>query len=160
MEHSFINADVIKVLNELSSEINKIYGYVKLEGSNLGEPAINSGPCGPFANIFFKLWNEKFTEKVTIAFIMMKSSDECWHTLIRLPNGLFFDGGCGVHNEDKYKGKFDIEEMVEYDLELLEKRSYGLDRKYPRYCPDFSIDKITNLIQKYLNKFFCFASKT
>jgi hypothetical protein len=138
-------------LNKLSAEINKLYGYVTIAGDNFGEPAINSGPCGPFANVFFKLWNQKFTEKVTIVFIMVKNSDECWHTLIRLPNGLLFDGGCGVHNEDKYKDKFDIEDMVEYDRELLEKRSHGLNRKYPRYCPDFSIDIITNLIQNYLD---------
>ena len=39
-------------LSELSGEINKLYGYVKIAGDNFGEPAINSGPCGPFANAF------------------------------------------------------------------------------------------------------------
>ena len=63
-------------LGELSGEINKLYGYVKIAGDNFGEPAINSGPCGPFANAFFKLWNLKFTEKVNIVFIMVKKSDE------------------------------------------------------------------------------------
>lgn len=43
------------LLNELSDEINKRYGYVKIAGDNFDEPAINSGPCGPFANAFFKL---------------------------------------------------------------------------------------------------------
>ena len=52
------------LLNELSDKINKRYGYVKIAGDNFDEPAINSGPCGPFANAFFKLWNLKFTEKV------------------------------------------------------------------------------------------------
>jgi hypothetical protein len=143
--------NVPNILNQLSDEINKLYGYVTIAGDNFGEPAINSGPCGPFANVFFKLWNQKFTEKVNIVFIIVKNSDECWHTLIRLPNGLFFDGGCGIHTEDKYKEQFDIEDMIEYDIELLEKRSHGLNRKYPRYCPDFSIDIITNLIRNYLD---------
>lgn len=139
-------------LNELSDEINKLYGYVKIAGDNFGEPAINSGPCGPFANAFFKQWNLKFTEKVNIVFIMVKNSDECWHVLIRLPNGLLYDGGHGIHDEDMYSDKFDIEDMIEYDINLLEKRSHGLDREYPRYCPSFSINTIKELIEKYLNR--------
>ena len=138
-------------LDELSDEINKLYGYVNIADDNFDEPAINSGPCGPFANAFFKLWNLKFTEKVNIVFIMVKNSDECWHVLIRLPNGLLYDGGHGVHSEEKYSGKFNIEDMIEYDLELLEKRSYGLDREYPCYCPSFSINTVEDLIEKYLN---------
>ena len=142
------------LLNELSDKINKLYGYVKIAGDNFGEPAINSGPCGPFANAFFKLWNMKFTEKVHIVFVMVKNSDECWHVLIRLPNGLLYDGGHGVHSEEKYSGKFDIEDMIEYDLELLEKRSYSLDREYPRYCPYFSMKTVEELIEKYLSIIF------
>ena len=138
-------------LGELSGEINKLYGYVNIAGDNFGEPAINSGPCGPFANAFFKLWNLKFTEKVNVVFIMVKKSDECWHVLIRLPNGSLYDGGLGVHSEEKYSGKFDIEDMIEYDIELLEKRSCGLGREYPRYCPSFSINTVEDLIEKYLN---------
>jgi len=38
---------VIQILNDLSTAINERYGYVTLEGSNFGESAINSGPCGP-----------------------------------------------------------------------------------------------------------------
>ena len=82
---------------------------------------------------------------------MVKNSDECWHVAIRLPNGLIFDGGLGVHDELMYKDKFDIIDMLDYDLQLLEKHSGGLNRKYPRYCPDFSIDDVTNLIENCLN---------
>lgn len=139
------------LLNALSDEVNHLYGYVKIAGDNFGEPAINSGPCGPFANSFLRIWNQKFAEKVNIVFIMVKNSDECWHILIRLPNRLLYDGGHGVHSEEKYSGKFDIVDMIEYDIELLEKRSYGLDRIYPRYCPSFSINVIEALIGKYLN---------
>lgn len=140
-----------KILNDLSDEINQLYGHVEIPGDNFGEPAINSGPCGAFANAFFKLWNQKFTEKINIVFIMVKNSDECWHVLIRLPDGSLFDGGYGIHTEESYKDKFNIEDMIEYDIALLEKRSYGLNRTYPRYCPNFSISVIEDLITKYLN---------
>lgn len=132
--------NISDLLNALSDEVNHLYGYVKLAGDNFGEPAINSGPCGPFANTFFKLWNQKFTEKVNIVFIMVKNSDECWHVLIRLPNGSFYDGGHGVHNDEMYSGKFDIEDMVKYDIALLEQRSYGLSREYPPLLPQL-LDK-------------------
>lgn len=144
---------VINLLNELSDKINKLYGFVTIPGENFGEPAINSGPCGPFANAFYKIWNKKFTEKVNIAFIMVKNSDECWHVLIRLPNGLLFDGGYGVHLESKWdRDKFMIEDMLEYDPQLLEKHSGGLNRLYPLYCPNFSIDTVTDLITSYINQ--------
>ncbi len=140
------------LLNELSEQINNLYGFVKIAGENFGEPAINSGPCGPFANVFYTIWNQKFTDKVNIVFIMVKNSDECWHVLIRLPNGLLFDGGFGVHQENKWdKDKFDIVDMLQYNLQLLEKNSGGLNRKYPRYCPNFSIEKVTNLITNCIN---------
>lgn len=146
-----INKHIIG-LNELSEEVNKLYGFVEVPGDNFGEPSINSGPCGPFANVFYELWNQKFADKVNIVFIMVKNSDECWHILIRLPNGMLFDGGIGVHTEEKYSDKFDIEDMREYDLALLEQRSYGLDRTYPRYCPNFNIKTLRSLIEKFLNK--------
>ncbi len=144
-------SNIFDILNALSDEVNQLYGYVKIAGDNFGEPAINSGPCGPFANTFLKLWNEKFSENVHIVFIMVKNSDECWHILIRLPNRLLYDDGHGVHSEAKYSEKFDIVDMIKYDIELLEKRSYGLDRIYPRYCPNFSISTIEAIISKYLN---------
>ncbi len=147
-----INQLTVKLLNELSDEVNDIYGYVDVAGSYLGEPAINSGPCGPFANAFFHNWNQRFNYKINIVFVIVKNSVKCWHVLIRLPNGLLFDGGFGVHDEEKYKGKFDIKDMINYDMEIVEKYSYGLNRKYPRYCPTFSIDIVTDLIKKYLDK--------
>jgi ribosomal protein S18 acetylase RimI-like enzyme len=143
--------NVSDLLNALSNAINQLYGYVKIPGDNFGEPAINSGPCGPFAHSFLKLWNQKFIEKAHIVFIMVQNSDECWHILVRLPNQLLYDGGHGLHSEDKYSGKFDIVDMVEYGIGLLEKYSYGLDREYPRFCPNFSINTIECVIRKYLN---------
>jgi len=140
----------ITTLNNLSEEVNHLYGYVEIPGDNFGEPAINSGPCGPFANAFFQCWNERFSDKVNIVFLMVKNSDECWHILIRVPNGFLFDGGIGVHDESYYKDMFDIIDMKDYDLQTLEKHAGGLTRKYPRYCPDFSMDIVTDLIRSHL----------
>lgn len=42
---------------------------------------------------------------------MVKNSDECWHVLISLPNRLLFDHRYGVHDEQKYKDAFDIEDL-------------------------------------------------
>ncbi len=146
-----IENNIFDLLNALSDEVNLLYGYVKIPGDNFGEPAINSGPCGPFANAFLKLWNHKFSEKVHIVFIMVKNRDECWHIVVRLPNRLLYDGGHGIHSEETYSDKFDIVDMQKYDIELLEKHSFGLNRIYPRYCPNFSINSIEAIIRKYLN---------
>ena len=145
-------ANCLILLKELSKEVNKLYGFVEVPGDNFGEPSINSGPCGPFANAFYEAWNQNFSDKVNIVFIMVKNSSECWHILIRLPNGMLFDGGIGVHTEEKYRDKFEIEDMIVYDRALLEERSYGLDRIYPRYCPNFNIKTLTGLIEKFLSK--------
>lgn len=142
----------IDILNDLSNHINKLYGYVQVQGDNLGEPAINSGPCGPFAYAFYQAWNKRFKIKVNITFIMTNDSSECWHIAIRLPNGMLFDGGCGVYSDKKYTSKFKVEDMKEYNLALLDERSYGLDRKYTRYCPDFSIEEVEKIIENYLDK--------
>lgn len=141
-----------ELLNELSQRINQLYGHVNIEGDNYAEPAINSGPCGPFANAFYNLWNARFDKPVTLVFIMVKNSDECWHILIRLPNGQLFDGGIGLHHDSYYQDKFDIIDMKSFDLETLEKHSGGLNRIYPRYCPSFSIDVVEDLITQTLDQ--------
>jgi hypothetical protein len=144
--------NVILILNKLSQTINEHYGFVTQEGENFGEPVINSGPCGPFADIFFHEWNKRFDEKITITFIMEIANNECYHILIRLPNGKLYDGGIGVHDVGRYDARFRIEEMKVYDRKLLDERSYGLDRKYPRYCPDFNPVILTSMIGGYLDK--------
>ncbi len=142
----------LQILNDLSKHINELYGYVQVDGDNFGEPAINSGPCAPFANAFFHCWNNKFEKKVIIVFVMVKNSDECWHTLIQLPNGMLFDGGIGVHEPKNYDGRFTLEYMISYDWNLLDERAYGLDRQYPRYCPPFSLPHVTSLINEFLER--------
>jgi hypothetical protein len=39
--------------------------------------------------------------------------------------------------------------MKEFDLKLLDKWSYGLDREYPR-CPNYSDETTARLIERYL----------
>jgi len=147
-----MNSNTYKKLNELSDAINDLYGYVSVEGANFKEPSINSGPCGPFANVFFHCWNQRFNKKVSVVFVMVKNSDECWHILIRLPDGLLFDGGTGVHDEKKYVGEFEIKDMRNYDRDLLERHAYSLEREYPRYCPTFSSEAVTSLIRSHLEE--------
>ena len=138
-----------EVLQKIKDEINNEYGF------HDEIPRINYGPCGVFAQIFFKKWNELFKEKVHICFILTQSKDECDHVLIRLPSGELYDGGIGVHSDKQYKTKFLIEEMINYDEEILEKWSYGLDRTYPRFCPHFDrefVEKIVNSNLDYLSR--------
>lgn len=144
--------EIIQILNKLSDAINKHYGYVNVEGSNFGEPVINSGPCGPFAHTFYHEWNKRFEQKVIISFVMEIAINDCYHVLIRLPNGQLYDGGIGVHDESHYDVQFKIEDMKAYDLTLLDERSHGLDRAYPRFCPNFNITELRDLIEQYLDE--------
>ncbi|AMV14873.1 AAA family ATPase [Legionella pneumophila serogroup 1] len=134
------------VLADLKNEINQWLGVHE------NTPRINYGPCGVFAKLFFDAWNKRFTDKVHIVFILMKSHEECWHIALRLPTGELYDGGIGIHQDSDYGENYYIEEMIEYDHALLEKWSYGLDRVYPRYCPNFDKDKLQFLIQSHLDR--------
>lgn len=133
-----------EILQKITNEINNEYGF------HDGIPRINYGPCGVFAQIFFKKWNELFKNKVHICFILTKSKDECDHVLIRLPSGELYDGGLGIHTEEEYDSKFLVEEMLEYDEALLEKWSYGLDRIYPRFCPRFDRKFVEKIVSSNL----------
>ena len=135
--------DLFYTLNELASKINEWLGF------HDGIPRINYGPCGVFAYEFMLAWNQKFNEKVHIVFILTQDETECDHVLVRLPTGELFDGGIGVHHDDTYLEKFKIVDMEVYQHELLEKWSYGLDRTYPRFCPNFDRSKMKNLIEKF-----------
>jgi hypothetical protein len=44
-----------------------------------------------------------------------------------------------------------IDEMKEFNLKLLEQRSYGLRRDYPG-CPNYSDDLTTKLIESHLEE--------
>ncbi len=134
-----------EVLTDLKEDVNSLLGFHE------DIPRINYGPCGVFAKLFFDAWNYRFEDKVHIVFIM-ETIDECWHIAIRLPTGELYDGGIGIHNEKAYPENYFIEDMKEYDHKKLEKWSYGLDRTYPRYCPNFNKAQINSLIIQNLER--------
>ena len=135
-------------LDQLRDEINASYGFRD------GVPRINLGPCGRFARDFREQWNARFPEKVNIAFVMSQDGATCHHILVKLPEGNYYDGGNGVMAAKKLLELYPnshIDEMIEFDLELLDKRSYGLGRSYP-VCANYS-DALTNkLIRHYLER--------
>ncbi len=140
---------MVEVLNALRNDINVQYGFRN------GAPRINLGPCGRFARDFRECWNARFQQPVTIAFIMANNdSSNCYHVLTKLPDGRYFDGGNGVMT-----GKFlttlypdgNVEEMKDFDLELLDRRSYGLGRTYPE-CPNYSDEFTRQAIKKRLSE--------
>jgi hypothetical protein len=140
-----MNSNAIKALKNIQKEINEEYGFHE------GIPRINYGPCGIFAKIFLDKWNLLFEEKVYICFVMTPSRDECDHIVVRLPSGELYDGGIGIHTDVEYKNKFLIDEMIEYDEQILEKWSYGLDRSYPRFCPSFNRETVEKIIYSNLD---------
>lgn len=139
-----MHPNVVAALNNIKNEINTEYGFQD------GIPRINYGPCGVFAQIFLQTWNQLFKSKVHICFIMTQSRDECDHVCICLPSGELFDGGIGIHSRQEYEPQFIIDDMTDYNEALLEKWSYGLNRTYPRYCPNFNRDVVQQIVQSNL----------
>ena len=140
----------VAVLNALRNEVNLTYGFQD------GWPRVNRGPCGRFAKAFHEQWNARFKQKINIVFIMMPDTPDgvgCDHVLVKLPDGSYFDGGSGVIPGPTLLRQFRpgrrIEEMVEFNLELLDKRSYGLNRSY-ELCPNYSDEITTTIIRKHL----------
>jgi hypothetical protein len=136
-------------LDDLKDSINSQYGLYE------GAPSINSGPCGNFANLFYHSWNNRFEKKVTISFIFSADSSECYHVLIKLPNGDYYDGGNGVLTRQQlvngYEKGMYIIDMLDYNYHQLDQLAYGLERNYPR-CPNYSKEKTTLIIDFYLNQ--------
>lgn len=137
-----------ETLAHIKDEINHAYGF------HDGIPRINYGPCGVFAKLFYEKWNILFSDKCHICFILTHSQEECDHVAIRLPSGELYDGGVGVHDENEHIPQFIIEDMLNYDDNLLDKWSYGLDRTYPRFCPDFDRSLVENIISTKLTTLF------
>ena len=134
------------VLNRLRDEINAAYGFRD------GVPRVNLGPCGRFAKAFREQWNARFSDKINIAFVMSGDGSQCHHVVVRLPDGNYYDGGNGVVSGTTLRGLFPgsrIDEMTEFDLKLLDKRSYGLGREYP-VCPNYSDETTARLIESCL----------
>lgn len=141
-----MHPELIAALTHIRDDINHEYGF------HQGIPRINYGPCGIFAYIFFHKWNQLFRPPVHICFIMTPSRDECDHVCISLPTGDLYDGGLGIHARQLYESHFVIDEMRTYDEELLEKWSYGLNRTYPRFCPQFNRQVVEQIVSSHLEK--------
>ncbi len=142
-----MNLKLKEALENIKNEINQEYGFHDTI------PRINYGPCGVFAKVFYDEWNKTFPEdKSHICFIMTLDRSECDHIVIRLVSGELYDGGIGIHNDSEYLGKFLIDEMHEYDEALLEKWSYGLNRTYQRFCPNFNRHFVEQVIKKNLKE--------
>ncbi len=146
---NYSTAEMEAALSGLRNDINARYGF------RHGTPRINLGPCGRFARDFRERWNARFREPVTIVFIMANSdASNCYHVLTRLPDGRYFDGGNGVMTEAFLKRRYPdghIEEMKDFDFELLDKRSYGLGRTYPE-CSNYSDEFTRRAIEIHLTE--------
>src|SRR5882724_12230599 len=146
---SYSPAAAIGPLNALRDDINGRYAFRN------GVPRINLGPCGRFARDFGERWNERFREPATIAFIMSNSDpSNCFHVLVRLPDGRYYDSGNGVMTREALIAQNPdghIEEMKQFDFNLLDKRSYGLGRTYPE-CPNYSDEFTRQVIEKRLSE--------
>ena len=84
---------------------------------------------------------------------MSSDGATCHHVLIRLPDGRYFDGGNGVMAEAAVLRMYSesrIEEMKDFDLNLLDQRSYGLGRTYLA-CPNYSDAFTQQAIEKRLS---------
>lgn len=132
---SYRSADLVEALNALRNDIDSRYGFRN------GAPRINLGPCGRFARDFRERWNARFRDPVTIAFVMANNdASNCFHVLVKLPDGRYFDGGNGVMTGAFLTTLYPdghIEELKTFDFDLLDKRSYGLGRTYPE-CSNYS----------------------
>lgn len=141
--------DVVRILTELKDSVNSSFGYHE------GYPAINSGPCGRFAQLFYHSWNERFDQKVHISFMMSPDSLECLHVLINLGDDRYYDGGNGIMKKNwmlkRYEEGCYLIEMKEYDEELLDEMAYGLIREYPR-CPAYDDELLQTLINEHLDR--------
>ncbi|HEY0551195.1 MAG TPA: hypothetical protein VGF13_16435, partial [Verrucomicrobiae bacterium] len=146
---SYRMAEMVEALNALRNDINTRYGFRN------GAPRINMGPCGRFARDFRERWDARFREPVTIAFIMADNdASNCFHVLVKLPNGQYYDGGNGVMTAAFLKALYPdghIEEMKHFDFELLDKRSYGLGRSYPE-CPNYAEEFTRQMIEQRLSE--------
>jgi len=150
-----LDSQTIGALNRLRDDVNGAYGYRE------GVPRVNLGPCGRFAKTFHEQWNARFSEKINIAFVMSEDNGMCHHVLVRLPDGSYFDGGNGVITGEKLTSLWPgshIEEMTNFDLKLLNKRSYGLKREYP-VCPNYSDELTDKMIERCLTTMLAGANR-
>jgi hypothetical protein len=153
-----INLDaVVEILNKLRDDINEEFG-VSEQG-----PRINRGPCGPFAALFYEIWNSIFSEPCQICFLIAADNpDLCYHVFVKLPGGKFFDGGYGVADSAQIEefliknfgeGAVVIKVMDDYDEDLFDRYSYGRIKSgqpIGPHCPRYSKERAQALIERRL----------
>jgi len=137
------------VLNQIRDEVNLAFGLLD------SQPRVNKGPCGISAKIFREVWREAFGTDLIVVFLMKRRAlangtvvPYCDHVLLRLPDGFLFDLGCGVMpaRSGEIEDEATLEDMNIYDHELMEQRSYGLTRSYPK-CPDFNAERLRQIVR-------------
>ncbi|MBG85870.1 MAG: hypothetical protein CMO80_03090 [Verrucomicrobiales bacterium] len=135
------------VLNNLAKALNGLYG------SDGTYPRLNCGPCGPFALEFQQAWNHRFMDRVHLSYIMTADHTHCYHVLLKLPDGRYYDGGNGVMHASQAVSLYPnsvIDDRSEFDLQLLHHRTGGLNRPYP-LCPNYDHDTVRTLIIRHLD---------
>lgn len=138
----------IAVLNELRNELLTTYGTID------GWTRLAMGPCGKFAHTFYEEWNHTFKDSVNIVFMMKPDSSDCNHIIIRLPDKNLFDPGLGVLSDRALHLvmiESRLEDMTTFNFELLDKRAYGLIRKYPN-CPNYSDSLTRSILRRHFDK--------
>lgn len=119
-----------------------------------GTPRVNLGPCGPFAKLFREEWNARFAEPVEIGFALSFDGNRSFHVFVRLPDGRFFDGGRGVVDAQgmmrDYESGSVLVLMDPFDLDTLDRYSYGLVRDYPG-CPAWDEAWARELVRTHLD---------
>ena len=150
-----IDGSAIKHLNKISNAINNLFGVSYKTGSKEKIYAINNGPCGIFANEFYMQWNARFVNQVKIVFIKFKNNNESFHTLIELPNKNLFDGAIGVHDQNTYDSStIEVSIMEKYNLETLDKNTWGLGITDHPNCPNFSVKEMSLIIKKHIEDLY------
>jgi hypothetical protein len=153
-----VNLDAVAdILNKLRDDINE-----EFEVSEQG-PRINRGPCGPFAALFYETWNSIFSDPCQICFLMaVDNPDLCYHILVKLPDGKFFDGGYGVADlaqaeevliKNFGEGGAVIKVMDDYDEDLFDRYSGGRIKSgqpIGAHCPKYSKERAKALIERRL----------
>lgn len=146
--YSIARPDRATVLNELRDEINANYGYMPN-----GTPRINCGACAHFAVAFRERWNAQFREQVTLACVLSHDREDAGHVTIKYSDGSYYDGGNGIMTEQQLRAVYPshpIEEMIEFDRNLLDQRVGGLEHDHYPECANYSEDLTVRLIEKHL----------
>jgi hypothetical protein len=148
---------IAEVLARLRADVCDAFGVTE-KG-----PRVNQGACGPFANVFVQVWNQHFGESAHVCFLVaVEDPDYCYHCLVRLPGGKFFDGGNGLLDRAELDaliarnigpGRVVVEVMQIYDEELFDRRAYGRiksNRPVGPRCPAYNEQRARDLIHRRL----------